>query len=274
MRGCSGRPHGYMALPVPAMPCRDGFCFPRRKQGRKGTSTRRAAEVFPCHFQAQEAPLHGAVLHGLRIPEFGRRFSGGFHFPQGSPVNQVRGDFHFMLYLRRLRIYRPPQHQMPASFNAFFHGYLRHASAGFQRVQARGVFHQVGDAVPGGSGIRSRPVRRGVRREGVLHPLVIARQVSPGLRDGDGAFLLVGSAEHHRSGPSGGRFVFRRRQDDRGPADAGSGGNGNPFRGVRHHPAQGFLFHLNFHIHRPSCGGNGRDKPNGEAVTGNDVEDT
>ena len=34
-----------------------------------------------------------------------------------------------------------------------------------------------GDAVPGGSGIRSRPVRRGVRREGVLHPLVIARQV-------------------------------------------------------------------------------------------------
>ena len=147
MRGCSGRPHGYMALPVPAMPCRDGFCFPRRKQGRKGTSTRRAAEVFPCHFQAQEAPLHGAVLHGLRIPEFGRRFSGGFHFPQGSPVNQVRGDFHFMLYLRRLRIYRPPQHQMPASFNAFFHGYLRHASAGFQRVQARGVFHQVGDVV-------------------------------------------------------------------------------------------------------------------------------
>lgn len=64
-------------------------------------------KLFPSHFPPQKPAFHPAFPYGFRIPKFGSRLSGGFHFSQGNPVDQVRGGFHFMLHIRCLRIYRP-----------------------------------------------------------------------------------------------------------------------------------------------------------------------
>lgn len=69
----------------------------------------RGSELLPGHFQAQEPAVHGTSRHGFRIMEFRRRFSGGFHFPKGRPVDQVRGNFHFMPYFRKV----PPEQAYP-----------------------------------------------------------------------------------------------------------------------------------------------------------------
>lgn len=176
-----------------------------------------------------------------------------------------------MLHIRCLRIYRPAQHQMQASVLPLFQRYFRNAPAGFQRILSCGVFHQVGDTVPGRNGIRSRPIRGSIRREGVLHPLVVARQFGAILRYDDKAFLFVGRTEAYRSGPSVSGFVFLRRQNDCSPADSRNGGGGNPVRTICDHPAQSLLFRLHFHRHSTAPAGTvspAEERAKGAGVSG------